>query len=104
MRFRAFPADELSDSAADVAWFSSEHIRAPVTVWGGVFSVLDLRLYHTYSGNPPLPRLFLLPREISLIGEIMTYLSSWEEFEKGAERLYLQDPLNVRCSYIRFLL
>ncbi|EFN62444.1 hypothetical protein EAG_01635, partial [Camponotus floridanus] len=27
----------------------------------------------------------------------MTYLSSWEEFEKGAERLYLQDPINV-CS------
>ncbi|TGZ49490.1 Signal recognition particle 9 kDa protein [Temnothorax longispinosus] len=26
----------------------------------------------------------------------MTYLSSWEEFERGAERLYLQDPINVR--------
>lgn len=25
----------------------------------------------------------------------MTYLSSWEEFEKGAERLYLHDPINV---------
>lgn len=25
----------------------------------------------------------------------MTYLNSWEEFEKGAERLYLQDPLKV---------
>lgn len=25
----------------------------------------------------------------------MTYLNSWEEFEKGAERLYLQDPMKV---------
>lgn len=36
----------------------------------------------------------------------MTYLSSWEEFEKGAERLYLHDPINV-CfftviSYVYF--
>lgn len=30
----------------------------------------------------------------------MTYLSSWEEFEKGAERLYLQDPINV-CVFIQ---
>ncbi|GAB1864755.1 Signal recognition particle 9 kDa protein [Camponotus japonicus] len=28
----------------------------------------------------------------------MTYLSSWEEFEKGAERLYLQDPINTRYT------
>jgi len=25
----------------------------------------------------------------------MTYLKSWEEFEKAAERLYLQDPMKV---------
>lgn len=25
----------------------------------------------------------------------MTYLKSWEEFEKAAERLYLQDPKKV---------
>ena len=25
----------------------------------------------------------------------MTYLNSWEEFEKCAERLYLQDPMKV---------
>lgn len=25
----------------------------------------------------------------------MTYMNTWEEFEQGAERLYLQDPLNV---------
>ncbi|KAH0949582.1 hypothetical protein HN011_003115 [Eciton burchellii] len=55
-RFRSFPANELSDSAAN--------------------------------GDT-----------VSLIGEItMTYLSSWEEFEKGAERLYLQDPLNTRYT------
>ncbi|XP_011302676.1 signal recognition particle 9 kDa protein isoform X1 [Fopius arisanus] len=28
----------------------------------------------------------------------MTYMSSWEEFEKGAERLYLQDPAKARYS------
>ncbi|XP_012270194.1 signal recognition particle 9 kDa protein [Orussus abietinus] len=28
----------------------------------------------------------------------MTYLTSWEEFEKVAERLYLQDPLKARFS------
>ena len=28
----------------------------------------------------------------------MTYLESWEEFEKAAERLYLQDPLKVRYT------
>lgn len=26
----------------------------------------------------------------------MTFLKSWEEFEKAAERLYLQDPMKVR--------
>ena len=26
----------------------------------------------------------------------MTFLESWEEFEKAAERLYLQDPMKVR--------
>lgn len=31
----------------------------------------------------------------------MTYLSSWEEFERGAERLYLQDPMNV-CFEISY--
>ena len=25
----------------------------------------------------------------------MTFLESWEEFEKAAERLYLQDPMKV---------
>ena len=25
----------------------------------------------------------------------MTYLTSWEDFEKNAERLYLQDPMKV---------
>jgi len=25
----------------------------------------------------------------------MTYLKSWEEFEKAAERLYFQDPMKV---------
>ncbi|KAL2731663.1 signal recognition particle 9 kDa protein-like, partial [Vespula maculifrons] len=28
----------------------------------------------------------------------MTYLNSWEEFEKGAERLYLQNPMKARYS------
>ncbi|XP_023704956.1 signal recognition particle 9 kDa protein isoform X2 [Cryptotermes secundus] len=28
----------------------------------------------------------------------MTYVKSWEEFEKAAERLYLQDPMKVRYS------
>lgn len=26
----------------------------------------------------------------------MTFLNSWEDFEKAAERLYLQDPMKVR--------
>lgn len=30
----------------------------------------------------------------------MTYLSSWEEFEKCAERLYLQDPMKVGINWI----
>ena len=29
----------------------------------------------------------------------MTFLESWEEFEKAAERLYLQDPMKVRYFY-----
>ena len=28
----------------------------------------------------------------------MTFLETWEEFEKAAERLYLQDPMKVRYS------
>lgn len=28
----------------------------------------------------------------------MTYLKSWEEFEKAAEKLYLQDPSKVRYT------
>ncbi|GJQ76843.1 hypothetical protein Trydic_g15050 [Trypoxylus dichotomus] len=28
----------------------------------------------------------------------MTYLKSWEEFEKAAERLYLHDPAKVRYT------
>ena len=28
----------------------------------------------------------------------MTYLDSWEEFEKAAERLYLKDPMKVRYT------
>ena len=28
----------------------------------------------------------------------MTFLESWEEFEKAAERLYLQDPMKVRYT------
>ena len=28
----------------------------------------------------------------------MTFLDNWEEFEKAAERLYLQDPMKVRYS------
>jgi signal recognition particle subunit SRP9 len=28
----------------------------------------------------------------------MTYLKSWEEFEKAAERLYFQDPMKVRYT------
>ncbi|KAL7287048.1 signal recognition particle 9 kDa protein-like [Trichogramma pretiosum] len=28
----------------------------------------------------------------------MTYLSSWEEFEKCAERLYLQNPMKTRYT------
>lgn len=45
----------------------------------------------------PLHVAFLWINYISLLIIIitMTYLSSWEEFEKGAERLYLQDPINV---------
>lgn len=26
----------------------------------------------------------------------MTFLTSWEDFEKAAERLYLQDPMKAR--------
>jgi len=29
----------------------------------------------------------------------MTFLTSWEDFEKSAERLYLQDPMKVRTSF-----
>jgi signal recognition particle subunit SRP9 len=29
----------------------------------------------------------------------MTYVKSWEEFEKAAERLYLQDPMKVGFEY-----
>ncbi|XP_008552616.1 signal recognition particle 9 kDa protein [Microplitis demolitor] len=28
----------------------------------------------------------------------MTYANSWEEFEKAAERLYLQDPMKARYT------
>lgn len=28
----------------------------------------------------------------------MTYLKSWEEFEKAAEKLYLQSPTKVRYT------
>lgn len=28
----------------------------------------------------------------------MTYLKSWEEFEKAAEKLYLQEPDKVRYT------
>lgn len=28
----------------------------------------------------------------------MPFVESWEEFEKAAERLYLQDPMKVRYS------
>lgn len=28
----------------------------------------------------------------------MTYLKSWDEFEKAAEKLYLQDPSKVRYT------
>ncbi|KAJ1521217.1 hypothetical protein ONE63_002903 [Megalurothrips usitatus] len=28
----------------------------------------------------------------------MTYLKSWEEFERAAERLYLQDPMKSRFT------
>ncbi|XP_066147718.1 signal recognition particle 9 kDa protein [Euwallacea fornicatus] len=28
----------------------------------------------------------------------MTFLKSWEEFEKAAEKLYLQDPYKVRYT------
>lgn len=30
----------------------------------------------------------------------MTYANSWEEFEKGAERLYLQDPTKVILFFL----
>lgn len=30
----------------------------------------------------------------------MTYLKSWEEFERAAERLYLQDPIKVTMKHI----
>ena len=30
----------------------------------------------------------------------MTFLESWEEFEKAAERLYLQDPMKVSWDYL----
>ena len=29
----------------------------------------------------------------------MPYLDTWEEFEKAAERLYLQDPMKVRTIW-----
>ena len=28
----------------------------------------------------------------------MTFLNTWEDFEKAAERLYLQDPMKVRIK------
>ena len=36
-----------------------------------------------------------LPLIPSLLQIRMTFLESWEEFEKAAERLYLQDPMKV---------
>ena len=33
---------------------------------------------------------------ITMLQIRMTFLESWEEFEKAAERLYLQDPMKVR--------
>ena len=37
-------------------------------------------------------------RNLCFISSIsaMPYLDTWEEFEKAAERLYLQDPMKVR--------
>jgi len=28
----------------------------------------------------------------------MTYLKSWEEFEKAAETLHFPDPMKMRCT------
>ena len=28
------------------------------------------------------------------------YVNSWDDFEKAAERLYLQDPIKVRCNFL----
>jgi hypothetical protein len=33
----------------------------------------------------------------------MTYLKSWEEFEKAAERLYFQDPMKVGFASFDFV-
>ena len=35
---------------------------------------------------------------------MMTLLSSWEDFEKAAERLYLQDPMKVGFLLVFLLL
>ena len=32
----------------------------------------------------------------------MVFFTNWEDFEKAAERLYLQDPLKVRFSFSSF--
>jgi hypothetical protein len=32
----------------------------------------------------------------------MTYLKSWEEFEKAAERLYFQDPMKVGFDFVEW--
>jgi len=34
----------------------------------------------------------------------MTVLNTWEDFEKAAERLYLQDPFKVTQNYHVFSL
>ena len=34
----------------------------------------------------------------------MTYITSWEEFAKAAERLYLQDPSKVSLKALKFKL
>ena len=40
----------------------------------------------------------LYSKEKPNVGLKMTFLNTWEDFEKAAERLYLQDPMKVRIK------
>ena len=38
-----------------------------------------------------------------VVFETMTYFTTWEEFAKAAERLYMNDPLRVRAIWTQLI-